>query len=272
MGEIFSKDGIINIFLENANNVIWSYFLIWALILCGLWFTWKTHFVQFRMAGEMIRLLADSAGAKQKEKHISSFQAFSVSIATRVGTGNLAGVATAIAIGGPGAVFWMWVIALIGSATSFIILISGLYTDTSLKGIGLTQAAMNAEVGQAGTIFVALAILLFAWSSIIGNDYYGESNIRFLTSNKTALQLFRVASTGVMVMFGAAASLDLVWSLGDICMALITIVNLTAILFLAKYVFRSLDDYMSQKRKGIKEPVFHADSLPEIKDDLEAWK
>lgn len=100
MGEIFSKDGIFNIFLENANNVIWSYFLIWALILCGLWFTWKTHFVQFRMAGEMIRLLADSAGAKQKEKHISSFQAFSVSIATRVGTGNLAGVATAIAIGG----------------------------------------------------------------------------------------------------------------------------------------------------------------------------
>ncbi len=161
---------------------------------------------------------------------------------------------------------------LVCSCTAFIILISGLYTDTSLKGIGLTQAAMKAEVGQAGTIFVALAILLFAWSSIIGNDYYGESNIRFLTSNKTALQLFRVASTGVMVMFGAAASLDLVWSLGDICMALITIVNLTAILFLAKYVFRSLDDYMSQKRKGIKEPVFHADSLPEIKDDLEAWK
>lgn len=311
MGEIFSKDGIINIFLENANNVIWSYFLIWALILCGLWFTWKTHFVQFRMAGEMIRLLADSAGAKQKEKHISSFQAFSVSIATRVGTGNLAGV---VQIGGgtlgatmmngikrglfsneagegsaphaaatalcthpvkQGLIQALGVFTdtlLVCSCTAFIILISGLYTDTSLKGIGLTQAAMKAEVGQAGTIFVALAILLFAWSSIIGNDYYGESNIRFLTSNKTALQLFRVASTGVMVMFGAAASLDLVWSLGDICMALITIVNLTAILFLAKYVFRSLDDYMSQKRKGIKEPVFHADSLPEIKDDLEAWK
>lgn len=311
MGEIFSKDGIINIFLGNANNVIWSYFLIWALILCGLWFTWKTHFVQFRMAGEMIRLLADSAGAKQKEKHISSFQAFSVSIATRVGTGNLAGV---VQIGGgtlgatmmngikrglfsneagegsaphaaatalcthpvkQGLIQALGVFTdtlLVCSCTAFIILISGLYTDTSLKGIGLTQAAMKAEVGQAGTIFVALAILLFAWSSIIGNDYYGESNIRFLTSNKTALQLFRVASTGVMVMFGAAASLDLVWSLGDICMALITIVNLTAILFLAKYVFRCLDDYMSQKRKGIKEPVFHADGLPEIKDDLEAWK
>ena len=80
------------------------------------------------MVGEMIRLLTDSATSgtgslsdkDKNHKHISSFQAFAVSVATRVGTGNLAGVATAIAIGGPGAVFWMWVIALIGSATAFI--------------------------------------------------------------------------------------------------------------------------------------------------------
>lgn len=75
------------------------------------------------MVGEMFRLLTDSAvdtvGGSQ-QKRISSFQAFAVSVATRVGTGNLAGVASAIAIGGPGAVFWMWVIALIGSATAFV--------------------------------------------------------------------------------------------------------------------------------------------------------
>ena len=88
-------------------------------VLCGL--HGGTRFVQFRMIGEMVRLLGDSTGTHDEgEKHVSSFQAFAVSIASRVGTGNLAGVATAIAIGGPGAVFWMWVIALLGSATAFI--------------------------------------------------------------------------------------------------------------------------------------------------------
>ena len=99
------------------------------MIVCGLWFTWRTRFMQFRMIGEMFRLLTDAAvdtaGTKKQEedktkKNISSFQAFIVSVATRVGTGNLAGVASAIAIGGPGAIFWMWVIALIGSATAFV--------------------------------------------------------------------------------------------------------------------------------------------------------
>ena len=69
----------------------------------------------------MVRLLGDSGGkGDAKEKHISSFQAFAISIASRVGTGNLAGVATAIAVGGPGAVFWMWVIALLGASSSFV--------------------------------------------------------------------------------------------------------------------------------------------------------
>ena len=103
------------------SDALWSYALIAVLIGCGLWFTFRTRFVQFRMIGEMIRLLAESAIPDEKGKHhISSFQAFAVSVATRVGTGNLAGVATAIAIGGPGAVFWMWVIAIFGSATAFV--------------------------------------------------------------------------------------------------------------------------------------------------------
>ena len=120
-----------NELITQVNDAVWSYVLIAALVGCGLWFTWKTRFVQFRMVGEMLRLLTDSAvdtiesqvkekGDAEKRKHISSFQAFAVSVATRVGTGNLAGVASAIAIGGPGAVFWMWVIALIGSATAFV--------------------------------------------------------------------------------------------------------------------------------------------------------
>ena len=108
-------------FITCISDALWSYLLIFILIGCGLWFTFRTRFVQFRMIGEMVRLLADSSVPSDKGKdHISSFQAFAVSVATRVGTGNLAGVATAIAIGGPGAVFWMWIIALIGSATAFV--------------------------------------------------------------------------------------------------------------------------------------------------------
>ena len=120
-----------NEWITAINDALWTYVLVAALVGCGLWFTWRTRFVQFRMVGEMLRLLTDSAvdmietqvkekGEEGRRRHISSFQAFAVSVATRVGTGNLAGVASAIAIGGPGAVFWMWVIALIGSATAFV--------------------------------------------------------------------------------------------------------------------------------------------------------
>lgn len=103
------------------NDILWTYILIAMLLGCAIWFTIKTRFVQFRMIGEMLRLLKDSAGkGEHGEKHISSFQAFAISLASRVGTGNLAGVATAIAIGGPGAIFWMWIIALLGASSAFV--------------------------------------------------------------------------------------------------------------------------------------------------------
>ncbi|MBQ8095886.1 MAG: alanine:cation symporter family protein [Prevotella sp.] len=468
--------------IAQINDALWGYVLIGVLVTCGIWFTWKTRGVQFRMVGEMFRLLTDSAtdgtknlsDANAHHRHISSFQAFAVSVATRVGTGNLAGVATAIAIGGPGAVFWMWVIALLGSATAFIestlgqlfkqrqkdsfiggpayyilhglhcrwmaylfavlitvtfglsynsiqsnticgamheafgwspllvgivltvlalfivfggihriarvssvlvplmaigyfllalvivvmniqlvphvlkvivssafgleqgvggaigatimngvkrglfsneagegsapnvaatatvshpvkqgliqalgvftdtllvcsctafiILISGLYTTPELNGIALTQASLNAEVGAFGPTFIAIAIFLFAFSSIIGNYYYGEANIRFITSSPAVLTVFRVLSGGVVVMFGALASLETVWSLGDLCMALLTACNLVAIMTLGKYAFRLLDDYRRQKRSGIKEPTFHRSQLPEIASDLQCWE
>jgi AGCS family alanine or glycine:cation symporter len=471
-----------NELITQINDAIWGYVLIGGLIICGIWFTWKTKGVQFRMVGEMLRLLADSATSgtdslsdkDKNHKHISSFQAFAVSVATRVGTGNLAGVATAIAIGGPGAVFWMWVIALIGSATAFIestlgqlykqrqkdsfvggpayyikrglhcnwmaylfavlititfglsynsiqsnticgamyeafgwnpllvgsilsvvaliiifgglqrianvsavmvplmaigyfvlvaviiimniehiphvlkviitnafgleqgvggtigatimngvkrglfsneagegsapnvaaaatvshpvkqgliqalgvftdtllvcsctafmILISGLYSTQELNGIALTQAALNSEIGAFGPTFIAIAILLFAFSSIIGNYYYGEANIRFMTSSNAVLTVYRVFSGGVLVMFGAMASLEIVWNLGDLCMAMLTACNLVAIVRLGKYAFKLLEDYRQQKRSGIKEPTFHRSQMPEIEKDLMCWE
>lgn len=114
--------------LNSVNDFIWTYVMIALLIGAALWFTVSTRGVQFRYIGEMWRLLG-SSGKRHKEIpgggspghfHVSSFQAFAVSVASRVGTGNLAGVATAIALGGPGAVFWMWMIAILGSANAFI--------------------------------------------------------------------------------------------------------------------------------------------------------
>ena len=475
----------LNELITIVNDAIWGYVLIFVLVGCGVWFTIKTRFVQFRMVGEMFRLLTDSAVSTVEEqvkeqqrgetsKHISSFQAFAVSVATRVGTGNLAGVASAIAIGGPGAVFWMWLIALIGSATAFvestlaqlykqkhkdsfiggpayyiqkglkqrwmaitfailitcqfglsnnsiqanticgamqeafgwsplwvglflailalfivfggihriaqvsavlvpvmavgylllaiviiimniglipyvfkiiiedafgiqqiagggigatiingvkrglfsneagegsapnvaatatvthpvkqgliqalgvftdtllvcsctafIILISGLYKVPELNGIALTQTALQSEVGAIGPIFIAVAILLFAFSSIIGNYYYGEANIRFITPNNTVMTIYRICSAGLMVIFGAMASFELVWNIVDFFMAFLTACNLIAIVILGRYAFRLLDDYRQQKRKGIKEPVFHRSQLPEIEDEIECWE
>ena len=459
--------------ITSINDVLWTYILIIMLLGCAVWFTIRTKFVQFRMFKEMIRLLGDSTSkAKGKEHHISSFQAFAVSLASRVGTGNLAGVATAITVGGPGAVFWMWLIALLGSSsafiestlaqlykvkgeasyiggpayymkkglkqpwmgvlfavliiftfafafntvqsnticaafeqafqfdhvtigviltiltlmiifggiqriakvssiivpvmalgyillafiivgmnithlpdviklivnsafgweqafgggigvalmqgikrglfsneagmgsapnvaatadvshpvkqgliqtlgvfsdtlvictcTAFIIIFSGVPLGGEANGVQLTQMALDNEIGSGGSIYVAIAILFFAFSSIIGNYYYGEANLRYITHNKWVMVLFRLM-TGAMVMFGALASLDLAWSLADVCMGLMTICNLIAIILLGKYAFRLLEDYREQKRQGIKDPVFTKDKMKDIEQDIECW-
>lgn len=114
--------------INAINEIMWTYFLIAILLGTALYFSIRTRWAQFRFMKEMVKLLIHSGKSNNdardadngKNKTVSSFQAFAVSIASRVGTGNLAGVATAIAIGGPGAVFWMWVIALLGSANAFI--------------------------------------------------------------------------------------------------------------------------------------------------------
>ena len=462
---------LLNIIITNINDFLWTYILIAMLILTGLYFTYKTKFVQFRNLKEMLRLMGDSGGSEAGS--ISSFQAFCISTASRVGTGNLAGVATAIAIGGPGAIFWMWVIALIGSASSFvestlaqvykvkdkgafrggpayymekglkkrwmgilfsvliiisfglvfnsvqsntivnafnesfgiskivlaiiitaltilvifggvtaianasaiivpvmalayiavalfvvfknisaipsmislifenafgfnqiaggsmgaalmqgikrglfsneagmgsapnaaatatvshpvkqgfiqtlgvftdtilicsctgfIVLLSGIPLDGSVKGIQLTQLALTSQVGSWGGIFISLCILLFAFSSIIGNYYYGESNIQFITTKKIYLQLYRFFVI-IMVFFGSIVSMDIVWSLADVFMGLMAITNLVAISLLGNIAFKALKDYNDQKKAGIKDPIFYASSIPELGDEVSEWK
>ena len=119
-------------FIDKANDLLWTYIVITMLVGCALFFTWRLRGMQFCMWREMWRLLVASVGkepttpeeaaaqALQKQRTINSFQAFAVSLSSRIGTGNLAGVASAIFIGGPGSVFWMWLMALFGSATAFV--------------------------------------------------------------------------------------------------------------------------------------------------------
>ena len=466
--------------LNEVNDFLWTYVVITLLVVCAVYFTIKTKGVQFRSLKETWNLLKEkprqtasetNSPTKQKKKSVNSFQAFAISLSSRVGTGNLAGVASAIFVGGPGAVFWMWVMALFGAATAFIestlaqlykkkgkdafyggpayymqnglkkkwmgilfavlititfgmanqtvqsntlcdaladsmgigkiavgvaltimtliiifggvqriakfssivvpfmavgyillalyimainithipemigviidnafglkqmgggvigiaimegvkrglfsneagegsapnaaatadishpvkqgllqavgvfadtlvictctafmILLSGLY-DGELDGILLTKAAIVSEIGVYGGWFLTAAIFLFAYSTIIANYFYGETNIRFITQKKWAVNTFRII-TGVTVMLGALVSLQTAWSMVDICMGLMTICNLIAILLLSGKAFKLLNNYLEQRKEG-KNPEFHRNMMPEIEKDIECWE
>lgn len=465
---------LLNTIVNEINNILWSYVLIIVLVGSGIYFTLSTRFVQLRLLPEMIRLLTDGVGTKTEGHTISSFQAFCVSTASRVGVGNIAGVAIAIVTGGPGAVFWMWVIAFIGCATGFVestlaqiyklprkngsfhggpayyiknalhqpgvaklfaILISvtfgliynsvqantialsaqtafnispaitagflavftalvicggvkriarfteflvpimaglyiliaiiitimnidkvpgmlaliihdafspqaavggglgsailtgvkrglfsneagegsvpnaaatadvthpvkqgliqsfGVYVDTwlvcsatafivlltgqytiggELTGIALAQASLASIFGGFAPAAVSFMILMFAFSSIVGNYYYGEINIAFFESkSKAGLFLFR-ALVIFMVVFGSMAELSLVWNLADLFMGFLCLTNLYAIIRLYKYAHVALNSYLEQKNKGIAEPVFDPSVLPSERG-IHAW-
>lgn len=159
---------------------------------------------------------------------------------------------------------------LVCSCTAFIILCSGAPLDGSVNGVQLTQMALSNEIGSAGSAIIAITILLLAFSSIIGNSYYGETNIRFITDKKWVLTVFRIG-VGAMVMFGAMTSLDLAWNLADVTMGLMALVNLIAVVQLGPQAFRLLDDYLKQKKQGHKNPVFDKNSMPDLADKIECW-
>ena len=464
--------------INTLNDWLWTYLMVGLLLGIALYFTVYTRGVQFRMIPEMVKLLFESSKKHEnpldptpKKNTISSFQAFAVSLASRVGTGNIAGVAIAIAVGGPGAVFWMWVVAFIGSAnafiestlaqlfkvrdkdafrggpayyiqkglkkrwwavlfailitltfglafntvqantitvafqntfglsrlwvgivttaiamlvicggihrisrvseivvpvmavfyillaiyiiiinitqfpriielivsnafgygpvigggmgsavllgvkrglfsneagegstpnaaatadvshpvkqgliqtlgvftdtilvctaTAFIILCSGVF-DSGLTGIELTQFALKTEVGGIATIFLSAAVYLFAFTSVIANYYYGETNLNFIKKNRFIIYTFRILVAG-MLMLGSLSTLEFVWALSDITMGLMTLCNLLAIVLLGRYAVRCLKDYMTQRREG-KDPQFTCDTIPELKGETcDCW-
>ena len=110
----------LNNVVSEINGLLWSSVIIILLVGAGFYFTVRTRGVQVRYFLDMFKMVAGSAGTKTEGNTISPFQAFCVSTASRVGVGNIAGIAIAIVAGGPGAIFWMWFIAIIGSATGFV--------------------------------------------------------------------------------------------------------------------------------------------------------
>ncbi|WJY26640.1 alanine/glycine:cation symporter family protein [Sporosarcina trichiuri] len=157
---------------------------------------------------------------------------------------------------------------IICSATAFIILLAGLYDKGEQDGILLTQASMAEHVGSWAPYFVAIAILFFAFSSIIGNYYYGETNIEFINAHKLWMTVYRIAVLG-MVMFGALAKVQLVWDLADVFMGLMAVLNLIVIAILGRVAFRVLDDFTLQRKNGLN-PKFEAKSVPGLKG-TECW-
>ncbi|OMD91119.1 sodium:alanine symporter [Paenibacillus odorifer] len=157
---------------------------------------------------------------------------------------------------------------LICSSTAFIILLSDAYKQPGLDGIKLTQAALSEHIGSWASGSLAIMILLFAFSTLIGNYYYGETNIEFLNSNKKVLLIYRY-SVLAMIIFGSVAKVQLVWDLADLFMGFMVIVNLIAILLLSKVAFAALQDYKRQKRAG-KDPVFYKDSIVGL-ENVECW-
>ena len=453
--------------LNIINDYLWTHIVITLLVFCALYFTFRLKGVQFSRIGDMLRVIVEKPGGQK----IGSFHAFAVSLSSRVGTGNLAGVASAIFVGGPGAVFWMWMMALFGAATAFveatlaqlykrrgedsfyggpayymqhglhrkwmgvlfavlititfgmanqivqsntlcgaladsfaidakwigltitiatliiifggirrishfasivvpfmaivyviiavivilmniteipamivlivksafgleqavggafgmavmqgvkrglfsneagegsapnaaaiahtshpvkqgllqslgvftdtivvctctafIILLSGIY-DSGRDGIILTKYALEHHIGPAGGLFVTAAIFLFAYSTIIANYFYGETNIRFITQKMSYINLFRII-TGATVMAGAMMSLQEAWSIVDWARGVMTIVNLVAIIQLSPKAFFLLRNYLAQKKEG-RNPEFHRSMMPEIESDIECWE
>lgn len=451
-----------------VSDFVWTYILLYLLLGAGILFTVLTRFMQFRLFGHMARVTFTSRGSGEG---ISGFQAFATSLAARVGTGNLAGVAIALWVGGPGAIFWMWMTALVGFATSFIesilaqtykkrnedgvfrggpayyieralgqrwmsslfaiflliayglafngaqsntiaqgmsqafsipnwvtgvvlviitalviygglksvartaekivpvmaigyflvalyvlivnigevpamlalivksafgfgpavggavgytikiamengikrglfsneagmgsapnaaaqanvkhpaaqglvqsfgvfidtlvicsctavvILLSGVYEQLmstspgkDIVGIQLTQDAMVDHLGSFGAIFIAVAIFLFAFTSIIANFSYSQINIEYLFKRHTkkAVSVLRVAVLA-MVMIGSVAQLQFVWDFADLAMGLMATTNLIAILLLCPIALRVLRDYERQRKDGVREPTF----------------
>ena len=150
--------------IDPISAFLWNYVLVYVLIGAGLWFTVRTRFVQVRLFPLMLRTIVGSR--KGAEGGISSFQAFAIGLASRVGTGNIAGVAIALTLGGPGAIFWMWVVGLVGMSTALVeATLAQLYKvrspDGSFRGGPAYYIQRGLGSRRWGVVFAVLLIFTF---------------------------------------------------------------------------------------------------------------
>ncbi len=161
---------------------------------------------------------------------------------------------------------------IICTCTAFIILCSDVWQmPGGADGIVLTQNAIDAHLHSKGlgSTFISIAILFFAFTSIIANYYYGEANLLFIRRSKALIITYKLC-VGAIVMIGSISSLSLVWSIADITMALMTICNLAALCVLGKYAIRCLNDYRKQRKAGL-DPHYRKETIPEIARQTECW-
>lgn len=158
---------------------------------------------------------------------------------------------------------------LICSITAFIVLVATPDLADAERGIVLTQNALVTSLGSWSNVLLSVIIFLLAFSSIIGNYYYGQSNIEFINAKPIVLTVFRTVVVAV-VFLGSIASADLIWSTADGIMGVMAIVNLVAIGLLSGIAFKLLRDYSEQRRAGL-DPVFTRARLPEV-TGIQCWE
>lgn len=152
---------------------------------------------------------------------------------------------------------------IVCSCTAFIILVSGVYEGSGEMGAKLTQLALENGIGSYGSIFLAILLLMFCYSSIVGNYAYAESNVQFIKNSTITLIVFRLFVLG-MVYFGAVQSVPLVWNMADASMGIMALINLVSIILLSPIAFILLRDFEEQIKAG-KSPVFDINKYPKLK-------
>ncbi|MBN8204983.1 alanine:cation symporter family protein [Microbacterium esteraromaticum] len=158
---------------------------------------------------------------------------------------------------------------LVCTITAFIILVATPDLAGAERGIMLTQAAIVNSLGEWSNVLLSIIIFLLAFSSILGNYYYGESNIEFITTRRSVLTTYRSLAV-VAIFVGSIASADLIWNTADGVMGIMALVNLIAIALLSGVAFRLLRDFLDQRRAGL-DPVFTRERMPDV-TGIQCWE
>lgn len=161
---------------------------------------------------------------------------------------------------------------LVCSATAFMCMCSGVEPSAELSGAPYVQAALNNALGAFGPIFITVAMLLFAFTTLLGNLYYVDNCLIFLLKRQPSKKFMTVYHiiAALVVFVGAGLSADLLWGIADVTMGAMTIINMPVILILGKYAVRALKDYEKQRKEG-KSPVFKAKDI-NLPHEVDYWK